>query len=91
MDVVGDLADLLPGPALPYVDPEDASPAEREDVLLRSVRALALEGARLRAVLAERDAELARRAAIILGQNATIEALKAELPPGVRLEPIADV
>lgn len=58
-DVVGDLDDLIPAPALPYVDPDDATPAEREAVLLRSVTAMTVEAARLRAVVEERDREIA--------------------------------
>lgn len=58
-DVVGDLDDLIPAPALPYVDPDHATPAEREAVLLRSVTAMTVEAARLRAVVEDRDREIA--------------------------------
>ncbi|MCX6394963.1 MAG: hypothetical protein NTV23_00570 [Propionibacteriales bacterium] len=58
-DVVGDLDDLLPRPALPYVDPDAVGLPEREAVLLRSVTAMTLEAARLRTVVEERDHEIA--------------------------------
>ena len=48
-----------------YVDPDDATPAEREAVLLASVTAMTVEAARLRAVVEEerpRDRGPARRA-----------------------------
>ena len=53
-DVVGDLDDLLPVPALPWVDPDQPDPEEFGDAATRALRAMTLEGARLR----DRELEL---------------------------------
>ncbi|MFL6155772.1 MAG: hypothetical protein ACJ72D_06775 [Marmoricola sp.] len=57
-DVVGDLDDLVPRPPGPYVDPADSTDAEQSEVLLRALTAMTVEAARLRDVVADRDAEV---------------------------------
>ncbi|HEY0905102.1 MAG TPA: hypothetical protein VGE14_14540 [Marmoricola sp.] len=55
-DVVGDLDDLLPRPALPWVDPDQVGPEELSEATLRALTAMTREGARLR----DREVELQR-------------------------------
>jgi hypothetical protein len=59
-DVVGDLEDLVPQPAFPYVDPADSTDAEQSAVLLRALAAMTAEAAALRDVVEERDTEIQR-------------------------------
>jgi hypothetical protein len=59
-DVVGDLDDLVPQPALPYVDPDDSRPEEQAAVLLRGLTVMTVEAARLREVVEEREREVGR-------------------------------
>jgi hypothetical protein len=55
-DVVGDLDDLLPVEALPFVDPDDIGPVELGETALRALTLMTVEGARLR----DREVELMR-------------------------------
>jgi hypothetical protein len=57
--VVGDLAELLPDPPLPYVDPDQPDEAEVADAGLRGIVALVEEVARLRHVEDELHADIA--------------------------------
>jgi hypothetical protein len=59
-DVVGDLDDLIPQPALPYVDPDLSGPEEQAAVLLKGLTVMTVEAARLREVVAERELEVGR-------------------------------
>ncbi|RNL62038.1 hypothetical protein EFK50_09430 [Nocardioides marmoriginsengisoli] len=59
-DVVGDLDDLVPQPALPYVDPAASTSEEQSAVLLRALTAMTVEAARLRDEIELRDAEIGR-------------------------------
>jgi hypothetical protein len=61
-DVVGDLDDLIPLPALPYVDPESSSAEEQSAVLLRALTAMTVEAARLQGEVEARDQEIDRLA-----------------------------
>lgn len=47
-DVSGDLADLLPRPALPWHDPDDPDPAQLAEAGLNALTAMTVEAARLR-------------------------------------------
>lgn len=58
--VVGDLEDLVPRPAAEFVDPEQSSDAEQSQVLLSALTAMTLEAARLRQLVADRDADIGR-------------------------------
>ncbi|MFL6061984.1 MAG: hypothetical protein ACJ72E_12190 [Marmoricola sp.] len=60
-DVVGDLDDLVPRPASPYVDPASVTDAELAPVLLRALTAMTLEGGRLREEIAARDEVIAEQ------------------------------
>jgi len=55
-DVVGDLDDLLPAEALPWVDPDAPAIEEFADAAVRALTALTVEAARLR----DREVELQR-------------------------------
>jgi len=59
-DVVGDLDDLLPDavPATPFADPDAPDDAQVADAAVDAIRALLVEGARLRSVEADLRAEL---------------------------------
>lgn len=59
-DVVGDLADLVPEPALEFVDPADVSDEDRATVLLRALYAMTLEAAHQRELVGERDEYIGR-------------------------------
>jgi hypothetical protein len=47
-DVVGDLDDLVPAPALPYADPDTPEPAELAEAGINALTAMTVEAARLR-------------------------------------------
>jgi len=53
-DVVGDLDDLLPRPALPYADPDHVPAEELAEATMRALAAMTVEAARLR----DRELEL---------------------------------
>jgi hypothetical protein len=57
--VVGDLADLLPAPALPFADPDEPPVEDLQRVALRALEAMTVEAARLRDLDAERQEEIA--------------------------------
>jgi hypothetical protein len=67
-DVVGDLDDLIPRPAPPYVDPADATDQERAEVAMRALAAMTVEAAHLRDAIEDRDR-------VIHDQHAELDAI----------------
>jgi hypothetical protein len=63
-DVVGDLDDLLPDPALPFSDPDSLDPGEFAEGAVRALTAMTLEAARLR----DREVELQHDIAGLIDQ-----------------------